>query len=59
MMYFTLSGILRYLGEGGIVTHSMAILRQRLGQIQPKGVFLRSDTQFAKPKVNLYLAMHA
>ena len=41
MMYFTLSCILRYRGEGSIVTHSMAFLRQRLGQIQTKVVLLR------------------
>ena len=34
MKYFTLSGILRYRGEGRVLTFSMALLRQRLGQIQ-------------------------
>ena len=41
MMYFTLSGILRYLGEENIVTYSMAFLGQRLGKIQTKVLLLR------------------
>ena len=41
MMYVTLSGILRYRGEGSIVTHSMVFLQQGLGKIQTKVVLLR------------------